>query len=182
MLTVTDRLPAFRVQAVVSTTPGEEFAAIAHDSFPGRWLVLFAWPMDFTFVCPTEIAAFGDQASAFAERKAQVLGMSTDSHFVHLAWRQHHPALRDLPFPMLADTRRELSAALGILHPVEGVAQRATFIIDPQGVIRFASVTDMNVGRNVDEVLRVLDALQSGALTPCQWRRGQPTIVPPGRH
>ena len=176
MLTIGDRLPEFKLQAVVSTEKGKEFAELTQASHPGKWLVAFSWPMDFTFVCPTEIAEFGRKNAAFAERDAQVLGFSTDTHWVHLAWRRDHKDLRDLPFPMLADTKRELSAALGILHKEDGVALRATFIVDPAGVIRFASTTDMNVGRNVDEVLRVLDALQTDELCPCNWHKGDPTL------
>src|ERR1041385_1402637 len=131
MLTVGDRLPDFTLQAVVSLDKGQEFAPITHRSYPGKWLVLFAWPMDFTFVCPTEIAEFGRRNGDFADRDAQVLGLSTDTHFVHLAWRKQHPDLKTLPFPMLADTKRELSQALGILHKQDGVPLRATFIIDP---------------------------------------------------
>jgi peroxiredoxin (alkyl hydroperoxide reductase subunit C) len=176
MLTVGDRLPAFDLQGVVSLEPGKEFARITQASYPGKWLVLFAWPMDFTFVCPTEIAEFGRREADFQDRDAQVLGLSTDTHYVHLAWRRDHEDLRSLPYPMLADTRRELSTALGILHRQEGVPLRATFIVDPQGVIRFASVNDLSVGRNVDEVLRVLDALQTDELCPCNWKRGEPTL------
>ena len=141
-----------------------------------KWLVLFAWPMDFTFVCPTEIAAFGKKNADFSDRDAQLLGLSTDSHFVHLAWRNNHPDLKDLPFPMLADTKRELTSALGILHKTEGVALRATFIIDQTGAIRWASVNDLSVGRNVDEVLRTLDALQTDELCPCNWKKGEKTL------
>ena len=176
MLTVGDRFPHFRLQAVVSLERGEEFTEITHESYPGQWLVVFAWPLDFTFVCPTEIAEFGRRNAEFAARGAQVLGASTDTHFVHLAWRLQHPDLRALPFPMLADTKRELSTALGILHAGEGVPLRATFIVDPDGVVRFASVHDLSVGRNVDEILRTLDALQTGALTPCNWKKGDPTL------
>jgi peroxiredoxin (alkyl hydroperoxide reductase subunit C) len=136
---------------------------------------VFFWPKDFTFVCPTEIAEFAKKNADFVERDAQVLGGSTDSEFVHLAWRKDHEDLKGLPFPMLADIRKDLSGALGILNE-EGVAKRATFIVDPQGVIRFASVTDMSVGRNVDEVLRVLDALQTDELCPCNWQPGQETL------
>ena len=132
--------------------------------------------MDFTFICPTEIAEFGKRERDFADRDAQVLGASTDTHFVHLAWRKTHPDLEDLSFPMLADTRRELASALGILHKQDGVALRATFIVDPQNVIRWASVNDLSVGRNVDEVLRVLDALQTDELCPCNWKQGEPTL------
>jgi len=160
----------------VSLERGKEFSDLTHESHPGRWKVLFFWPMDFTFVCPTEIAAFGQKNAEFQARDAQVLGASTDTHFVHLAWRQSHPDLKDLPFPMLADTKRELSTALGILHKTDGVALRATFLVDPEGVIRHASVNDLSVGRNVDEVLRVLDALQTDELTPCNWKKGEPTL------
>jgi len=175
MLTIGDRLPHFDLEAVVGERVAE-FKRISDHSFPGKWLVLFLWPMDFTFVCPTEIAEFGRKNRAFQERGAQVLGGSTDSQYVHLAWRKDHPDLRELPFPMLADVKRELSQALGILHKQDGVDLRATFIVDPDGVIRFASCNDLSVGRNVDEVLRVLDALQTGELTACGWRRGDATL------
>ncbi len=175
MLTVGDHLPSYSLQAVVSREAGKEFATLTNASHPGKWLVLFAWPMDFTFVCPTEIAAFGKKNADFKDRDAQVLGLSTDSHFVHLAWRNHHADLKDLPFPMLADTKRELCSALGILHKTEGVALRATFIVDPTGAIRWASVNDLSVGRNVDEVLRTLDALQTDGLCPCNWKKGAKT-------
>jgi peroxiredoxin (alkyl hydroperoxide reductase subunit C) len=132
--------------------------------------------MDFTFICPTEIAEFGKKNREFADRDAQVLGASTDSHFVHLAWRRDHADLRDLPFPMLADIKRELSSTLGILHKDDGVALRATFIVDPENVIRWVSVNDLSVGRSVPEVLRVLDALQTDELCPCNWEKGKPTL------
>ncbi|MBI2891908.1 MAG: peroxiredoxin [Deltaproteobacteria bacterium] len=176
MLTVGDRFPEFDLQAVVSLEKGREFKSIKTDSYPGKWKVVFLWPMDFTFVCPTEIAEFGLRSRDFAARGAQVLGASTDTHYVHLAWRQSHPDLKDLPYPMLADTKRELSSALGILHKQKGVALRATFIVDPEGVIRHAGVNDLSVGRNVDEVLRVLDALQTGELCPANWRKGEATL------
>jgi alkyl hydroperoxide reductase subunit AhpC len=127
-------------------------------------------------VCPTEIAAFGKKNADFKDRDAQVLGVSTDTHFVHLAWRKDHKDLRDLPFPMLADTKRALSTAMGVLHKQDGVALRATFIVDPQGVIRWASVNDLSVGRNVDEVLRTLDALQTDELCPCNWKAGDDVL------
>jgi peroxiredoxin (alkyl hydroperoxide reductase subunit C) len=176
MLTVGDRFPDYRLQAVVSLEAGREFVELTGASQPGKWRVVFFWPMDFTFVCPTEIAEFGRRAGDFRQRGAEVLGASTDTHYVHLAWRKQHPDLRDLPIPMLADTRRELSTALGILHKEDGVPLRATYIVDPEGTIRFASVNDLDVGRNVGEVLRVLDALQTGELTPCNWRPGEKTL------
>lgn len=176
MLTIGDKFPSFELKATVSRKAGEEFTTLTSSSFPGKWLVMFFWPMDFTFVCPTEITEFGRRAKDFAAHGAVVLGASTDSHYVHLAWREQHPDLRDLPIPMLADTKRDLSSALGILHKTEGVDLRATYIVDPDGVIRFVSVNDLNVGRNVDEVLRVLEALQTNQLTPCNWKPGTPTL------
>jgi lipoyl-dependent peroxiredoxin subunit C len=177
MLTVGDKFPEFRLQAVVSTEAGKEFREISHAAHPGKWKVVFLWPMDFTFVCPTEIAEFGRRNPDFADRDAQVLGASTDTHFVHLAWRRDHADLKNLPFPMLADTKRELSVALGVLHKADGVPLRATFIVDPEGTIRHVNVNDLSVGRNVDEVLRVLDALQTDELCPCNWKKGEPTLV-----
>jgi alkyl hydroperoxide reductase subunit AhpC len=176
MLTVGDTFPEFKLEAVVSLEKGKEFQKLTHESFPDKWKVLFLWPMDFTFICPTEIAEFGRRNQDFVDRDAQVLGASTDSHYVHLAWRREHPDLRNLPFPMLADVKRELATALGVLHKQDGVALRATFVVDPHGVIRHASVNDLSVGRNVDEVLRILDALQTDELCPCNWQRGQPTL------
>ena len=177
MLTIGDELPPFHLQAVVSREPGQEFREIRHDSHPGKWLVLFAWPMDFTFVCPTEIAAFGKRNRDFEDRDARVLGVSTDNEYVHVAWRKNHPDLKDLPFPMLSDLKHDLVNALGIKHPTEGVAMRATYIVDPEGIIRFVSVTDLDVGRNVDEVVRVLDALQTDELCPCNWHKGEATLT-----
>jgi alkyl hydroperoxide reductase subunit AhpC len=176
MLSVGQKIPAFKLKATVALDIEKAFTDISESSYKGKWLVLFAWPKDFTFVCPTEIAEFGKLNGEFKDRDAQVLGLSTDSEFVHLAWRQSHKDLKELPFPMLADIKRELSTALGILDPNEGVAQRATFIADPQGVIRFVMVTDLSVGRNVKEVVRVLDALQTDELCPCNWQKGGETI------
>jgi peroxiredoxin (alkyl hydroperoxide reductase subunit C) len=177
MLTIGDKLPEFKLQACVSLEKGKEFAEITNDTYAGKWQVLFFWPMDFTFICPTEIAEFGKRNADFLDRDAQVLGASTDTHFVHLAWRNNHADLKDLPYPMLADTKRELSTALGILHKEAGVALRATFIVDPQGVIRWVSVNDLSVGRNVDETLRVLDGLQTDELCPCNWKAGDETLT-----
>ncbi len=176
MLGVGQPFPSFSVTATVSTDKNKAFETITDASYSGKWKVYFFWPKDFTFVCPTEIAAFGKVNGEFADRDAQVLGGSTDTEFVHLAWRNNHEDLKDLPFPMLADVKRELSTALGILDPEAGVCQRATFIVDPQGIIRFVMVTDLSVGRNPQEVLRVLDALQTDELCPCNWQKGQETL------
>ncbi len=176
MLSVGDKFPEFSLQSVVSLEKGKEFKTLSNGDFPGKWKVVFFWPMDFTFICPTEIAEFGKQHQAFADRDAVVLGVSTDTHFVHLAWRNNHPDLKNLPFPMVADTKRELSTALGVLHKQDGVALRATFIVDPNGIIRHASVYDLSVGRNVGEFTRTLDALQTDELCPCNWKKGEPTL------
>ena len=176
MLTVGDKLPAFNVQATVSTDINTAFETITNESYAGKWKVLFFWPKDFTFVCPTEIAAFGKLNGDFNDRDAVVLGASVDSEFVHLAWRQHKEELKDLPFPMLADVNRRLSTAMGVLDEEAGVAKRATFVIDPEGIIRFVDVTDMNVGRNPNEVIRVIDALQTDELCPCNWKQGDDTL------
>lgn len=170
------RFPDFSLTGVVSNDLDGAFRPFTHDSFPGKWKVVFFWPKDFTFVCPTEIAAFGRLEKEFQARDAQVLGVSIDSEFVHLAWRREKEELRNLPFPMLSDIKRELSGRLGILDLEAGVAQRATYIVDPQGVIRFVYVTDLNVGRSPEEVLRVLDALQTDELCPCNWKQGEDTL------
>ena len=175
MLTVGDEFPDFSLISVVSLEANREFKTLTQDSFPGKWLVVFFWPMDFTFICPTEIAEFGRKNGEFKERDAQVLGASIDTQYVHLAWRNGNDELKHLPFPMLADTKRELSSALGVLHK-DGVALRATFIVDPEGVIRWVSANDLSVGRNVDEVVRTLDALQTDELCPCNWKKGQATL------
>ena len=176
MLTIGDKFPAFNLKAVVSTDPKTAFTDIGDASNSGKWKIVFFWPKDFTFVCPTEIAAFGKLNGEFKDRDAVVYGVSTDSEFVHLAWRQNHEDLKQLPFAMLADLKRELSQSLGILDKQEGVCLRATFIVDPEGVIRFVSVNDLSVGRNPQEVLRVLDALQTDELCPCNWQKGGETL------
>jgi peroxiredoxin (alkyl hydroperoxide reductase subunit C) len=176
MLGIGDRFPEFRLKAVTASDHADNFPTVSHEDNPGRWKVVFFWPKDFTFVCPTEIAAFGTLNSEFDDRDADVLGVSTDSEFVHLAWRRDREELRDLPFPMLSDLKRELVTALGIVDAAEGIAQRATYIVDPDGIIRFVYVTDLNVGRNPEEVLRVLDALQTDELCPCNWQKGDETL------
>ena len=177
MLTVGDRFPTFNLQATVSTDKANAFSRIDESTYKGKWLVVFYWPKDFTFVCPTEIAAFGKLNSEFADRDAQVLGASTDNEYVHLAWRNNHPDLKELPFPMLSDIKRDLAEQLGILDKEEGVALRATFVVDPEGIIRHVAVNDLSVGRNPAETLRVLDALQTDELCPCNWQKGEDTLT-----
>jgi peroxiredoxin (alkyl hydroperoxide reductase subunit C) len=176
MLTVGDRFPAFSLKAVVSADAKTAFADVSDSSDAGKWKVVFFWPKDFTFVCPTEIAAFGRLNGDFNDRDAVIYGVSIDSEYVHLAWRQNHADLKSLPFAMLSDIKRELSSAAGVLDKSAGVALRATFVVDPEGIIRFVSVNDLSVGRNPQEVLRVLDALQTDELCPCNWQKGDEVL------
>ena len=178
MLTVGKPFPDHRLTAVVDNDLSRAFVEVDSAKNRGSWQVWFFWPKDFTFVCPTEIKGYGDLAHEFSERDAKLFGASTDSEFVHLAWRRDHEDLQNLPIPMVSDLKRELSTALGILDETEGVPLRATFIVDPQGIIRHVSVNDLDVGRNPAETLRILDGLQSGELCPCNWQRGEATLQP----
>jgi len=164
--------------ATVSIEMGREFSKITSEDHKkaNQWMVMFWYPKDFTFVCPTEIAEFGKNNEEFKKRDAMLIGASTDSEFVHLAWRNNHNDLRNLPIPLLADTSKSLAEDLGILEANEKVAYRVTFIVDPEGTIRWVSAYDLSVGRNVNEVIRVLAALQADALTPCNWEPGQATL------
>jgi len=177
LLGIGEKFPDFSLPACVSIEKGKEFKTITSNELRGKWSVVFFWPLDFTFVCPTEIAEFNKELRAFKDRDAVVLGGSTDSQFVHLAWRQNHADLKNLGYPMLADNKKELTEALGILHRDEKVPLRATYIIDPDGIVRWVSVNDLKVGRNVKEVIRTLDALQTDELCPCNWEQGQETLT-----
>jgi len=176
MKTIGEKFPAFTKEAVVSLEAGKEFKTLTNADINGKWTVFFWWPLDFTFVCPTEIVSFNEHFAEFEKRDANVIGASIDSQFVHLAWRNNHPGLEGLKFPMLADTSKSLSEELGILEPVNKIAYRATFILDPEGTIQHVSVNGLNVGRNINEIIRILDALQTGELTPCDWVPGDATL------
>lgn len=175
MIGIGRAFPQFELTGVVSNDAASAFKTFNNASATGKWQVFFFWPKDFTFVCPTEIAAFGKLHREFADRDTLLYGVSTDSEFVHLAWRSTRDELKNLPFPMLSDLKRTLTSGLGVLDET-GVAQRATYIVDPQGIVRFVYITDLAVGRNPEEVLRVLDALQSGELCPCNWKKGEQTL------
>lgn len=178
MLTVGDIFPAFELSACVSLEQGKEFTTITSEDHKkqGKWLVIFFWPYDFSTLCPTEIIGFNEKYEEFLERDALVYGGSTDTATVHLAWRTHHEGLKNLKFPMLSDHAKKLTSQLGILMGKDEVAMRATFIVDPSGVIKWVSVNHIIVGRNIDEVLRTLDALQMNALIPCNWKKGDKTL------
>jgi alkyl hydroperoxide reductase subunit AhpC len=175
MLTVGDKFPEYKLTASVGTEKGKEFATISTKDNAGKWLVFYAYPKDFTFICPTEIVEFGKKAGDFADRDAVVLGGSTDNEHSHLAWRVSHPDLKNVKTPLVFITPA-FAAQLGILHPEAGAALRVTFVVDPNGIIRWVNANDLSVGRNVDEVIRALDALQSDELCPCNWRPGQQTL------
>jgi len=166
--------PDFTVEAVEK----KKFTKISLSDYKGKWVCLFFYPLDFTFVCPTEIVEFGQKSSEFAQRDCVVIGGSTDSKFSHLGWCNNHPDLKNLPIPLIADYTKDIARKYGILKDDEGMAYRGTFLIDPEGILRFIYITDLPVGRNVDEVLRVLDALQTGELTPCQWKKGESVLKP----
>jgi len=178
MLTVGDKLPEFTlpIQQGVDALPGNETIDLAETN--GKWKILFYWPKDFTFVCPTEIVGYGDLKGDFEDRDAVLIGASTDTTHVHFAWRKSDERLAQADFPWIADTKKELASALGILDPNEGVAFRATFIVDPDNVIQQVTVNGLNVGRNPQETLRVLDALQTDELCPCNWEAGQDVLKP----
>ena len=182
MLGIGDLLPEFEVTGV---KPGfmkhEEngesaFESITETSFPGKWKVIFFYPKDFTFICPTEIVEFANLEEQFAERDVVVMGGSTDNEFCKLAWRREHSGLAKLAQWSFADTNGTLVDGFGIREMTAGVALRATYIIDPHGVIQHVSVNGLNVGRNPKEVLRIVDALQTDELCPCNRAVGGDTI------
>ncbi|MCG5259628.1 peroxiredoxin [Cupriavidus gilardii] len=182
MKTVGDKLEPFRV---VGVKPGfnahEEngqsaFEDITEKSFEGKWKIIYFYPKDFTFVCPTEIVAFAKLNQDFADRDAIVLGGSTDNEFVKLAWRREHKDLNKLNSWQFADTTGSLVDQLGVREKEAGVALRATFIVDPDNTIQHVSVNNLNVGRNPEEILRILDGLQTDELCPCNRAVGGATL------
>lgn len=175
MLVPGSKAPEFNVPACVSIEKGKEFKNVSLKDNAGKWVVLYTYPKDFTFVCPTEIVEFDKKLKDFSDRGAVVLGGSTDNEHSHLAWRNNHADLKGLKHPLLF-VNATMAQAYGLLHPSAEVALRATFIIDPNGVVRYATANDLSVGRNVDEVLRVLDGLQTEELCACNWKKGEETL------
>ncbi len=177
MLQVGEKFPSFSLTAAMSGDDDlrKSFKTLTDLDYSGKWKVYFFWPADFSLLCPTEIVAFSELDAQFKERDAQVIGGSTDSEWVHRAWRATDPQMKSIVFPMLADVRKDLCGQLGILSP-NGMAQRAAFVVDPEGMIRCIYVTDGAVGRNPEEVLRVLDALRTQGLCPSNWKKGDPTL------
>lgn len=172
MIDVGQPAPQFTAEALV----GREFKSIKLSEYKGKWVCLYFYPLDFTFVCPTEIAEFSRLTPEFEKRNCVVLGGSCDSKYSHLGWVQAKKEIGDLKHPLIADYTKDIAKAYGILDDKKGVSKRAAFLIDPEGIIRFVYVTDLSVGRNPQEVLRVLDALDTGELCPVSWSKGQPTL------
>ena len=179
LLGLGERFPEFSLQACVSAEAGSEFRVVDSRELEGAWNAVFFWPADFTFVCPTELVEFNRALREFRALDAKVFGASVDSHEAHLTWRKENPSLRNLEFPMLADSGKALTGQLGILDPAEQVALRATYLVDPERRIRWLCVNDLSVGRNTGEVLRVLAALQCGELCPANWSPGKATLERP---
>ncbi|WP_058302700.1 peroxiredoxin [Gorillibacterium timonense] len=169
--------PAFELLSTKNLDSLEE--KISLEDYRGKWLVFFFWPFDFSYVCPTEIAAFSDSYDEFKKLDCEILGASVDSVYTHRAWIQtprENGGIGEISFPLVSDFHKETADAYGILDQTSGAAHRGLFIVDPEGILRYQVVTDMNVGRSVDETLRILQALQAGGLCPVNWRPGQKTL------
>ena len=180
-LLVGQKAPFFKGKSVVGgdvSKLNEEnaYKVISLDDYKDKWLVLFFYPLDFTFVCPTEIEEFGEHYSDFKKLGCDVVACSTDSHHSHLAWRRHEQGLNNLPFPLLADFTHETARNYEILKEETGYALRGLYIIDPIGILQYCVIHPEDVGRNTEEVLRVLQGLQTGEKTPCNWKPGQKTL------
>jgi peroxiredoxin 2/4 len=162
--------PPFRGQAYVAG----EIRELALDDYRGRWVILVFYPLDFTFVCPTELHGFARQLGEFRARGAEIIAISVDSIYSHQAWFARE--LPDVRYPVLSDITKQITHDYGVLEPIQGVALRGTFIIDPEGVVQYQVVSALNLGRSTDETLRALEALQTGELCPVNWRPGEPTL------
>ncbi len=166
---VSDKAPNFTMPAL----RGKEFGEVKLEDFKGKWLVMFFYPLDFTFVCPTEITAFRDAYEQFKALNAEVLAISVDSIYSHDAWTRD---IGELPFPWGSDIKKKVSQDYNVLLEQEGISLRGLFVIDPEGVVRYHLVHELGVGRSVDETLRVLGALQTGELCPANWKPGEDTL------
>ena len=181
-LRVGQKAPDFTATAVID----QEFKEVTLSQYRGKYVVLFFYPLDFTFVCPTEITAFSDRYSDFSSKETEILGVSVDSQFSHLAWIQtprNQGGIGDINYPLVADLKKEISTAYNVLDDNEGVALRGLYIIDPDGVIMHATINNLPVGRNVDETLRVLQAFQyvqknPDEVCPANWTPGEATMKP----
>jgi alkyl hydroperoxide reductase subunit AhpC len=178
---VTRPAPAFKADAVM---PDGSFKQVSLEDYKGKYVLLFFYPLDFTFVCPTEIIAFSDRHEEFAALNVQILGASIDSKFSHLAWRNQprtEGGLGDLAYPLVADLNKSIARSYDVLFD-DSIALRGLFLIDKQGIVRHQVVNDLPLGRSVDEALRMVQALQyfekNGEVCPANWREGSRTIKP----
>lgn len=178
---VQQKAPDFTAKAVV----GHDFKDVTLSQFKGKYVLLFFYPLDFTFVCPTEIIAFSDRVKEFEQRNCQVLGVSVDSHYTHLAWvktPRNQGGLGDIAYPLVADLNKSIARSFGVLLESAGIALRGLFLLDKDGVVRHITVNDLPIGRSVDEALRVLEALQffekNGEVCPANWKPGAATMKP----
>jgi len=169
LIKIGETAPDFTLKALVEG----DIKDVTLSDYRGRWVVLFSYPADFTFICPTEVTAFNENLPRFQDLNTAVLGVSTDSVYTHRAWVE---SLGGLGYPLLSDFNKVVARMYDILVEEEGFMLRSTFIIDPDGVLRYALVHDTNIGRSVEEILRSLAALQAGGLTPCEWKPGEPTV------
>lgn len=173
MLKLNQLAPEFKNPAYQKGTK-DDYREVSLTDYKGKWLVLFFYPRDFTFVCPTEIEGFAKHEADFKKHGCEILAASTDSVYSHKAWFERD--LKNVTYPILADTTHELARAYGVLNDNDGTAERGTFIIDPDGKLRYIVVSDGNVGRSVEETLRVVQALQTGGLCPIDWQPGQANL------
>ena len=168
------KAPHFEMKTVDGD--GKNFGRVSLDDYKGKWLVMFFYPLDFTFVCPNEITGFNKRINDFTKLNAEVLGVSTDSEHSHKAWINAAPdqgGLGKLEFPLASDMTQKVARDYGVLIEEDGIALRGLFIIDNDGILRYSVIHDLNVGRSVDETLRVLQGLQSGGLCPIDWHPGE---------
>ncbi len=179
---VTKEAPDFTAQAVM---PDNQFAELTLSSYKGKYVVLFFYPLDFTFVCPSEILAFDRALEEFKKKNAEIIGVSVDSHFTHLAWKNtpvNNGGIGNVSFPLVADLNKSISQDYGVLLADEGIALRGLFLLDKEGIVRHALVNDLPLGRNVGEALRILDALQfteeHGEVCPANWKNGDEAMKP----
>jgi len=173
--------PAFKLKSTKGATSAKNLGAeISLSDYKGKWLIFFFYPLDFTFVCPTEIRALSDRLDEFKVIDTEVLGCSTDSVFSHFAWLNTpvpQNGIQGVKYPLVSDYTKEVARAYGVLNETSGAAQRGLFIIDPEGTLKYAVVTADNVGRSVDETIRVLQALQTGGLCPAEWEPGKEMLT-----
>lgn len=167
-------MPAPEFEMTSVSGDGQDFGHVSLKDYKGKWLVMFFYPLDFTFVCPTEITSYSKRADEFKKAGAEILAVSVDSEHSHKAWI--HGDLGKIQFPIASDFRKSVASDYGVLVEETGVALRGLFIIDPEGTVKYSVVHDLNVGRSVDETLRVLKALQTGGMCAADWHEGDETL------